>query len=344
MIDRRLRGAVRPLRRLLRAGTNLTDSRSIAAIALQITGSVGAWTVDSVRRARSGTRIVTLRDARGPTAVLKLTDVGPAAAQLDREAELLGQLRRLVTDAGVLGMIPEPVATGRHGEWTYLLQRALPGVSSTPSLRDPEARRWVIGEATSLAVRLHALTAVRAPVARQWMSEWIDEPLALVRRLVAGSPATEQIIEAIRRELHAALVDDVVTVAFIHGDFWSENLLVDVHARRITGLVDWDSASPGALPAHDLLHFVLYSRKLLRGSEIGAEICRALGPDPAWQPEEQPAIDRAAASDAAGAGVLRVPLLLYWLRIVSENFARQPDATRRRRWVSDNVAAVLACV
>ncbi len=343
MIDRRLRGAVRPLRRLLRAGTDFADSRSIAAIALQITGSAGVWTVDSIRRARSGTRIVTLRDAQGPAAILKLTDVGPAAAQLDREAERLGQLRRLVTDAGLLGLMPEPIANGRHGAWAYLLERALPGVSSTPSLRDPEARRWVIGEATSLAVRLHALTSVRAPVAPERMSGWIDEPLALVRRLVAGSSATEPIIEAISRELHAALVADEVTVAFIHGDFWSENLLVDVHARRITGLVDWDSAAPAALPAHDLLHFILYSRKLLRGSEIGAEICRALGPDPAWQPEEQAAIDRVAVSGDGGPGLIRVPLLLYWLRIVSENFARQPDTTRRRRWVSDNVDAVLAC-
>ncbi len=344
MIDRRLRGAVRPLRRLMRAGTDLADSRSTAAIALQITGSIGAWTVASVRRARSGTRIVTLRDARGPAAILKLTDVGSAAAQLDREAELLGKLRRLVTDAGMLALIPEPIASGSHGEWTYILERALPGVSSTRSLRDPEARRWVIGEATSLALSLHALTSAHAPLAPERMSEWIDEPLALVRRLAAGSPANEPILERIRRELHAALGDDAVTVAFIHGDFWSENLLIDVHSRRITGLVDWDSAAPGALPAHDLLHFVLYTRKLLRRSEIGTEICRALGPDPAWQPEEQPAIDRVAASGSGGAGVLRVPVLLYWLRIVSENFARQPDATRRRKWVSDNIDAVLACV
>jgi aminoglycoside phosphotransferase len=342
MIDRRLRGAVRPLRRLMRAGTDLADSRAIAAIAMQITGSIGAWTVGSVRRARSGTRIVTLRDARGPAAILKLTDVVPAAGQLDREADLLGQLRRLITDDHMIELIPEPIATGRSGEWTYLLERALPGVSSTPSLRDPERRRWVIGEATSLAARLHELTSVHGPMTPERMSEWIDEPLGLVTRLATGSPATEPTIEAIRGELHAALGEDAVTVAFIHGDFWSENLLVDVDARRITGLVDWDSAAPGALPAHDLLHFVLYSRKLLRGSEIGAEICRALGPDPGWQPEEQPAIDRVTAS--RDAGVLRAPVLLYWLRIVSENFARQPDATRRRKWVSDNIDAVLACV
>ena len=175
-------------------------------------------------------------------------------------------------------------------------------------------------------------------------TSWVERPLALIARLATPSATLAARLEALRAELRAWLTGATLRLGFIHGDYWSENLWLTV------AIVASPASSIGTAPtrrnmvAHDLLHFVLYSRKLLRGSEIGAEICRALGPNPRWQPEEQPAIDRVAASGDGGGGLLRVPLLLYWLRIVSENFARQPDATRRRRWVSDNIDAVLACV
>jgi aminoglycoside phosphotransferase len=344
MIDRRLKRAARPLRRLLAAGSSLAEARAIAPVALAITRDHGDWIVESARRARSGIRIVMLRNAGGRVAVLKLADIASAAAQVEREGELLGKLRQRVVEDGLLELVPEPIARGRHGSWTYLLQRALPGVPSTPLLPDPDARRWMVDAASDVARRLHGATTERVDIASDQLQEWVDRPLAQVAQLARGSAEDGRVLETIRHELHAALEHRKVTVAFIHGDFWSENLLWDARTMRITGVVDWDSADPSGLPAHDLLHLVLYSRKLLHGSEIGTEICRAIGGDASWRPEERRVIDSLEVAPANGHVSFRTHVLLYWLRLVTTNLARQPETTRQRRWIADNIDAVVACV
>lgn len=110
--------------------------------------------------------------------------------------------------------------------------------------------------------------------------------------------------------------------------------------------MDWDSALDGGLAAHDQLHLILYSRKVLNGTEIGAEICNALGPEPRWDATELSALSAGTAtlpgSDAASRH--RLGVLLYWLRLVVVNLVRQRRTTRGRRWLDANVRAVLACL
>ena len=342
MIDRRLSRAARPLRRLARAGVHRVDGILVRQVASEIVGSSGRWAIRATRRARSGTRIVLLDDDDGHLAFLKLADSAGGSAQLAREREMLTLLARRVTGTDLRDLLPETIDAGQHEKWSYVMQRAIPGEPATPLLADPTSRRWLVQEAASLAVRLHDATVDEHHLTSADLDDWVDRPIALIARLATPSATLAARLEALRTELRAWLAGATLRLGFIHGDYWSENLMADRRDLRVTGIVDWDSADSANMVAHDLLHFVLYSRKLLRGSEIGAEICRALGPDPGWQPEEQPAIDRVAATRDAGG--FRVPLLLYWLRIVSENFARQPAATRRRTWVSDNIDAVLACV
>lgn len=347
MIDRRLSRAARPFRRLVRAGVHRADAKFIRRVAKDIVGPSGTWAVRSARRARSGTRIVLLEDSQGSQAFLKLTNSADGSAQLAREREMLTELATRIADADLRTFLPEPIDAGQRGRWAYLLQRAVPGEPGTPLLASATSRRWLLREAASLAVRLHDATVTQARLTSAELDAWVDRPIQLIGRLATPSPAIAGRLQAMGTELRDALTGMTLKLGFIHGDFWSENLLADYGARRITGVVDWDSADPANLVAHDLLHLVLYTRKLVRKSEIGGEICRALDPDPQWEPEEQLAIQHVTSQTVPPVGTgrdeIRLPVLLYWLRLVSMNHARQPRVTSHRRWVADNIDAVLTC-
>ena len=345
MIDRRLSRAARPLRRLARAGVHRADSILVRQVANQIVGSAGRWAIRSTRRARSGTRIVLLEDDDGNVAFLKLADSAGGSAQLAREREMLTKLASRVTGTDLRELLPETIDAGQHEKWSYVIQRAVAGQPATPLLAEPSSRRWLIEEAASLAVRLNDATADEHHLTSADLDEWVERPIALIARLATPSVTLAARLEALRTELLAALAGATLRVGFIHGDYWSENLLADRGDRRVTGIVDWDSADPANLVAHDLLHLLLYTRKLVRKSEIGSEICRALSPDPQWERDELAAlrhVPRQMGARAAGEAV-RSEILLYWLRLVAMNHARQPKVTSQSRWIADNIDAVLTC-
>jgi aminoglycoside phosphotransferase len=346
MIDRRLSRAARPLRRLARAGVHRADGILVRQVANEIVGSAGRWAIRSTRRARSGTRIVLLEDDDGNVAFLKLADSAGGSAQLGREGEMLTILASRVSGTDLRELLPETIDAGQHEKWSYVIQRAVPGEPATPLLAEPSSRRWLVQEAASLAVRLHDATVGEHRLTGAELDEWVERPIDLIARLATPSATLTVRLEAVRTELLDALTGVSLRLAFIHGDYWSENLLADHRGRRITGIVDWDSADPANLVAHDLLHLILYTRKIVRESEIGREICRALSPDPQWEPDELNALRHVPRQVAGRAGTddVRSEVLLYWLRLVAMNHARQPKVTSQSRWIADNIDAVLTCL
>jgi Ser/Thr protein kinase RdoA (MazF antagonist) len=341
MIDRRLSRATRPFRRLARAGVHRADSILVRRVATAIVGSAGRWDVGATRRARSGTRIVVLEDDDGNAAFLKLADSPGGSAQLAREKAMLTALTSRVAGTDLGDLLPETIDAGQHENWFYVVQRAVPGEPATRLLADATTRRWLVEEAARLAVRLRDATADEHHVTRANLDEWVERPIELIASLTTPDAK----LRALRTELLDALTGASLRLGFIHGDYWSENLLVDPRQRRVTGIVDWDSADAANLIAHDLLHLLLYTRKLLRTTEIGTEICRALSTDARWDEGELAAlrqvprlIERGTSADNP-----RTEILLYWLRLVAMNHARQPKVTSRSRWIADNIDAVLSC-
>jgi len=254
--------------------------------------------------------------------------------------DALGRERR-VDDLGAL--LPEVLMAGSADGSAYLLVRALPGQPATPFAANEPDRSEIISRAASVALRLHTLTASARVVEADLRTAWVRGPAAQI----------ESLLEARDHRRLGDLVGDTIAnlpdramVGWIHGDFWTENLLVDPASRRLTGIVDWDSADPSALGHHDLFHLVLYDRKKRNRTEIGAEICRAAGPAPAWDAVEGPIIERAVEliGSAGSSEAQRTATALYWLRLVSVNLERQPFLRRRRAWVDDNVRQVIRCL
>lgn len=346
-MDRRLRRIVRPLTRFARAAADRWDAVTVRRQADRLLGSGGDWEIGSMQRARSGTRIARMRSRRdGHEAVLKITDAEAGARGLERERAVLTALSAEPRLAELHLLLPEVLDAGSDGRWSFLVQRALPGEAAMRRLRRQGDR--ILSEASAIVAGLHDATSAQRAVAATDVEDWIERPIAVLRGLVgqrAGS-AEARAIDRLGTELGVAVEGATVPFGWIHGDLWPDNILVDSQSDRITGIVDWDSAQEASLAAHDQLHLVLYTRKILEGTEIGTEICKALGPEPGWDAAELSALS--AGTDALPgpdeASRRRLGVLLYWLRLVEVNLIRQQQATRSRRWLDGNVRAVLACL
>ncbi len=347
MMERRLRRIARPLTRSVRAGAQRWDAVGVRREAVRILRNRGVWEIGPIRRARSGTRIARIRSTPdGRQAILKITDLSSGAAGLERERRVLVELAAEPRLEELRPLFPWVLDAGSDGRWSYLIQRALPGGPATRAMAGHGAR--ILTEASGIALRLHGLTAASRVVGPGDVEEWVVRPLATLRELVAQDPGSGEAlaIDRLTTDISAALDGASVPVGWTHGDLWSDNVLVRPDDANITGIVDWDSASAIGLALHDQLHLVLFARKLLAGSEIGVQICRALSADPQWDAIEIAAVsagtDALPGSDEAARR--RLGVILYWLRLAVMNLARQPTMTLSRRWLDDNVRAVLACL
>lgn len=350
MTDRRLRRIARPLVRPVRAGLQRIDAARARREARRILAARGSWEIEAIHRARSGTCILQLRSDGGVDAFLKLADTPGGAAGLDRERRVLAALASQPRLAELRPMLPEVIDAGQADGWSFLLQRAVPGVTATRHLQDPAHRGRILPQAARFASAIHGSVPGRRPIGQPELAAWIDNPVAAVQSVLGSRRASAEdgrTVDRLAEELRATVGGWNADLGWIHGDFWSENLLIDPANGAVTGVVDWDSADEMNLAAHDQLHLILYGRKTLRGSELGDEVCRAMSDEPAWDSAERPAIDAAIGGLEGRAGerdTLRQVVLLYWLRQVMMNLVRQPAATRRRRWVDENVRSVLACI
>jgi aminoglycoside phosphotransferase (APT) family kinase protein len=98
-----------------------------------------------------------------------------------------------------------------------------------------------------------------------------------------------------------------VTTSWIHGDFWTGNVLtVD---GQVSGVIDWDLASDDELPSHDLLNLLIHARWTAEHREL-ADVVLALLHEPDWSETERALLGPPAVEE-------RTALLLYWLRHVA---------------------------
>ena len=263
----------------------------------RLLGSGDDWDIGAMQRARSGTRIARMRSRRdGHEAVLKIGDAEAGARGLERERAVLSALSAEPRLAALHPLLPEVLDAGSDGRWSYLVQRALPGETARHRLRRPGNR--ILSEASAIVAGLHDATSAQRAVAAADVQEWIERPIAVLRGLVGQRPgsAEARAIDRLGMELGVAVKGATVPLGWIHGDLWADNILVDARFDSITGIVDWDSAQEASLAAHDQLHLVLYTRKILEDTEIGTEICKALGSEPRWDAAELSALS--AGTDA----------------------------------------------
>jgi O-antigen/teichoic acid export membrane protein len=262
--------------------------------------------------------------ASSPEEILKvaLTERGTDA--------LLGSCRAvdsLCSDSRLeewVAVLPRTLATGRAPTGRFaMLERRVDGrdgrevIGPAPDEAPVTAVLDVIGS-------LHRRTGRAAVMDTEMLRMWVDEPVTVLERWLAGTSGPEGLHD-LRQRLREGLENHGVTLSWTHGDLAPGNVVFSVDGRRIVGIIDWERARADGLPEIDTAHFLLTARMLREDREMGDLVC-----DLVRRP-------------GSGAGVLGDPVLvlLAWLGHVAGIVAKTGHYAPTGYWAARNVHPVL---
>ncbi len=299
------------------------------------------WSIEHASQGGGGISAFVVRTGTGERLMVKVARSESGHASLLRAAEA----QRAVAGIKALGEwranIPAVRSDGQTGAWRYVVETALTGRALTlPAPTEPDWDR-AISAAIGTIAGLHEGTASTDPRPDRrvrWLDQRVDAAAGLAPIVGRGAPGLDRELVAGLERLRTTAGEVVgavpLSAGWIHGDYWPANILVD-EAGIVTGIVDWDSAEPDELAAHDVFHLVLYARKLRRHEALGEVVAAAL--EGTLDPRETAALER-ASPPALG---IRSTALLYWVRFVESNLRRQPGLATSERWIASNVGAVV---
>ncbi len=306
-----------------------------------------SWIIQRAEWTDTDVVVIALGPLNGPvTAILKLPQTPDGVRSQQRQAAVLTALLGDLGSCAWRDILPNPLVQGEMAGQAYVVEQALPGRQAQGLLSDPVPRARLQTTAAASIGELHRRTARSVVVGGELLDRWVDRPVDLVRRSLPTLfqlARYDQALERLVAEIHESLAGRTLPISWIHGDFWPGNMLVTPDGAMLTGLVDWDLAARDELPLHDLLHLVLYTRKLVQRCELG-DIVRALLNGEDWSPHERGLLESAGLSLMDEAAGERAMVLLYWLRHIASNFVQSPDCGRNWFWVKKNIEGVLGCL
>jgi aminoglycoside phosphotransferase (APT) family kinase protein len=292
----------------------------------------------------TGVAVVTLAPfGEPPCLVVKLPTTAAALEGLERESAALGALHGDERLGDWRARLPRPCASGTVLDQPFRADAALRGRPAAERV-DGEAAAVRLQEAAAESIHvLHRSTATSVAVDRGLAERWVDRQLQELSRHAGVRRRRAWRLGRLRDELHRAIIGRTFSAAWIHGDFWLGNVLVEEASPGPGGVVDWNDAAAGELPLHDVLHLLLYTRRLLTGQELGQIVSRQLVRGE-WSVSERRLLERYGSWCHGGALSDRHAVLLYWLRHVALHARQQRHrpGPRYRLWEWRNVHSVLA--
>jgi hypothetical protein len=300
--------------------------------------------VSSAHATSTGMVIVSMGPTgRPPRFVIKMPMTPEAERGLRRETAVLASLHADERLEDWRRLIPSPITEGTAGRWVYRVDTALAGVPAANGVLGDGARGPLRGRAAETIHFLHRATTGTVHGDLALAERWVDARLHDLWPRGVGRGWLGFRCARLRDELHGAVLGRPLRTSWVHGDFWLGNLLLSEPAGSIQGIVDWDAASPDELALHDLMHLLLYTRRMATGQELGLIVRNQLR-EAAWPEDERELLERYGAWSQDGTLSDRHALLLYWLRQVAAHARQQSrrSAPRYQLWERRNVRRVLA--
>jgi Phosphotransferase enzyme family len=309
--------------------------------------SGGAPRIVSALRTRSDVAMFMISDIAGApaTKILKLPLTPDAQQSIKLHHKAVDALHNQHELQEFCALVPRALAWGIFEGQAYYLETALPGIVTSDLIRQRNDPTPLKQAAIQAILRLHVGTLRREIVDDVLFAAIAGNDLALLYQLAerwseaALLRAKLQSLEAILRgQMHGR----ELSFAWSHGDYWPGNILAQPGDGALSGIVDWDRATPGQLPLLDVLHFLAFVRKMQQRSEVGEEIVTYLLPAQ-FDITERTLIDQALEQLGlpTNSAFLQSVVLLYWLRFAAANLARYAQLRKDDRWLSKNVFIVL---
>ncbi len=292
----------------------------------------------------TGVAVVKLAPVQQPPClVVKVPTTAAALEGLERESAALGALHGDERLGDWRARLPRACAFGTVLDQPFRVDAALPGRPAAERV-DGAAAAIRLQEAAAESIHvLHRSTATSVAVDRSLAERWVDGQLNELSRHAGIRRRRAWRLGRLRDELYRAVIGQTFSAAWIHGDYWLGNVLVEEGSPKPGGIVDWNDAASGELPLHDLLHLLLYTRRLLTGQELGQIVSRQLVRGE-WSGSERRLLERYGSWCHGGALSDRHAVLLYWLRHAALHARQQHDrpGPRYRLWEWRNVHSVMA--
>ncbi|MBW7882652.1 MAG: phosphotransferase [Caldilineaceae bacterium] len=277
-----------------------------------------------------------------PVAVFKLPQTERGTAGLRRQWTLLEELRADERLGSWRELLPTALATGEIDGRFYAIESMLPGIDGyTLAAEASQVETMLVASARAIH-ELHSRTAVSATVDAHLLQRWVEQPLETVRSLLVarGRPAAQiTALTHLAGELRQTLAGRTLETSWVHGDYWLGNLRFNREGTQVTGILDWEGASPDGLPQLDLVLLLLSTRTIVQHKELDTVVCELLNGS-GWTSLETSLLAAAVPSHDAGLDD-RTLVLLCWLQHVAENLTKSDNYEYKRLWLAKNVDAVL---
>jgi aminoglycoside phosphotransferase (APT) family kinase protein len=178
---------------------------------------------------------------------------------------MLSDIRARLGTAQLVALLPTVIQHVELGGHTFLLETKLPGTTD----QSPASGSAELAAAALPISDLHQTTSSVVSVDEALLGEWVDAPVAQLRRLSALD-GSQSALDRLRDMLYDALLGQLVTISFVHGDYWLGNVLLDRDSDsvKVTGIADWENARAVGLPDCDLIHLWLTSQPEELGSTV----------------------------------------------------------------------------
>ena len=206
-----------------------------------------------------------------------------------------------------------------------------------------DTRRRVQSAAVAAISDLHRRTAALGVVDAAMLERWIDRPVSVMRDLLANRKAAidyQRVLNRLSTALQGSLKGRRLPVSWTHGDFTPGNILLSPDAAAVTGILDWDQATPQNLPQLDLALLFLSIRMLEQRRELGDVVRQMLKADE-WSPHEDDLLNTANRPLPGNALAVREMVLLAWLRHIEANLTKPTHYQDNWFWVAKNIESVL---
>ena len=247
--------------------------------------------------------------------------------------ERLGEWREL---------LPKFRQSGTVGKAHYWIFDYLPGIQADDVIKNhsnPEDVLRIAGDAITV---LHHKTACHVKVNDKIINSWINNPIQIIKdsRLPQYCPRSRDTLDRLKVKMKQYLLHKELTLSWIQGDYWPQNILITPDGSRITGIVDWDQARRCDLPYLDFVNLFLSTRRLNEEREIGEVIVEVLNQN-CWRSMEQQVWEREARIIGGFEPGIRETVLLFWLRHVSSNLTKSNRYPANPIWVLKNFVTVV---
>jgi len=307
----------------------------------------GAPRIVNAFRTRSDVAVFMISDmATGAvTKVLKLPLTPDAQQSIKLHHKVIDTLHSQYELQEFCALVPRALAWGVFEGQAYYLETALPGIVTSDLIRQRNDSTTLKQASVQAILRLHAGTLRREIVDDVLFAAIAGDDLALLYQLAERWPEAALLhdkLQSLEAILRNQLYGRELSFAWAHGDYWPGNILVQPANGMLSGIVDWDRATPRQLPLLDVLHLLAFIRKMQQRSEVGEEIVTYLLPAQ-FDMAERMLIDQVLEQLElpTNSAFLQSAVLLYWLRFAAANLARYVRLQKDDRWLSKNVFIVL---